>query len=293
MTNKYLYPLLGIGFTVCAFAVIATNYDKICRSFSNKEAIPKALVNVTETEYSMDTEKPEKKQKTKENEAMHTIHDTIQEYQHMNAYSIVDVSQFAKTDLKKMFTVSKISNSVFKRMYKKSYKENCTVPKDSLRYIRILHTDLDGNTRIGELVVNKSIADDVKTIFYKLYLHGYPIEKMVLVDEYEADDNASMADNNSSSFNYRVVEGTNHLSKHSLGLAIDINPRYNPYIHTLNGQTVCSPENGSDYVDRTKDFPYKIDTEDYAYKLFLKYGFSWGGSWNNSKDYQHFQVDAE
>ena len=116
---------------------------------------------------------------------------------------------------------------------------------------------------------------------------------MVLVDEYDADDNASMADNNSSSFNYRVVEGTTHLSKHSQGLAIDINPRYNPYIHTLNGQTVCSPENGSDYADRSKDFPYKIDTEDYAYKLFLEYGFSWGGNWNSSKDYQHFEMDTE
>ena len=133
----------------------------------------------------------------------------------------------------------------------------------------------------------------IKTIFQKLYQQSYPIEKMVLVDTYDADDNASMADNNTSSFNYRVVEGTTHLSKHSLGLAIDINPRYNPYIHTLNGQTVCSPENGSDYADRSKDFPYKIDTEDYAYKLFLEYGFSWGGNWNSSKDYQHFEVDTE
>lgn len=291
MANKHIYPLLGIGLTVCAFAVITTNYDKISRSFSNKDTVPHALVTATACPVEKETSKTSKN--TKEKEAMHTIRDTIREYKHMSAYSIVDVSQFSKADRKKLFTVSKISNSVFKRMYKKSYKENCTVPKDSLRYLRVLHMDIDGNTRIGELVVNESIADDVKTIFYKLYLHGYPIEKMVLVDEYDADDNASMADNNSSAFNYRVVEGTTHLSKHSLGLAIDINPRYNPYIHTLNGQTVCSPKNGSEYADRTKDFPYKIDTEDYAYKLFLEYGFSWGGSWNSSKDYQHFQMDTE
>lgn len=291
MANKYIYSLLGIGFTVCAFAVITANYDKISRSFSNKDTVPLALM--TETARPIEEENSKTFKNTKEKEAMHTIHDTIQEYKHMSAHSIVDVSQFAKADLKKLFTVSKISNSIFERMYQKSYKENCTVPKDSLRYLRVLHMDLDGNTRIGELVVNESIADDVKTIFYKLYLHGYPIEKMVLVDEYDADDNASMADNNSSAFNYRVVEGTTHLSKHSLGLAIDINPLYNPYIHTLNGQTVCSPENGSAYSDRTKDFPYKIDTEDYAYKLFLEYGFSWGGSWNSAKDYQHFQIDTE
>ena len=112
---------------------------------------------------------------------------------------------------------------------------------------------------------------------------------MVLVDEYNADDNASMADNNSSSFNYRVVEGSNKLSKHSLGLAIDINPKYNPYIHTLNGKTVCSPENGAEYADRTKSFDYKIDEKDYSYQLFTKYGFTWGGNWNSVKDYQHYE----
>lgn len=291
MANKHFYPLLGIGFTICAFAVITTNYDKINQSFSNKEGVPHALVSAAD--YPIENKDFTSSKNKKEKNTMNTNLDTIQEYKKMDAYSIVDVSDFSKSDLKKLFTISKISDKVFKRMYKKSYKENCTVSRDTLRYIRVLHMDIDGNTHIGELVVNKSIADDIKTIFYKLYLHNYPIEKMVLVDEYDADDNASMADNNSSAFNYRVVEGTTHLSKHSQGLAIDINPRYNPYIHTLNGVTVCSPENGSDYIDRSKDFPYKIDTEDYAYKLFLEYGFSWGGSWNSSKDYQHFQVDTE
>lgn len=209
----------------------------------------------------------------------------------LQAYDIVDVSTLSKNNIQAYFTIEPISDEIFSRIYKKSYKEDCTVPKEELRYLRVLHVDGEGNTRIGELIVNKSIAKDIKTIFQKLYQQSYPIEKMVLVDTYDADDNASMADNNTSSFNYRVVEGTTHLSKHSLGLAIDINPRYNPYIHTLNGKVVCSPENGCDYQDRSKNFPYKIDTSDYAYQLFTSYGFSWGGSWNSSKDYQHFQKD--
>ena len=211
--------------------------------------------------------------------------------QPMQAYDIVDEELLSQNDLQEFFTIEPISNEIFSRIYKKSYKEDCTVPKEDLRYLRVLHVDGHGNTRIGELIVNKSIAKDIKTIFQKLYQKSYPIEKMVLVDAYDADDNASMADNNTSSFNYRVVEGTTHLSKHSLGLAIDINPRYNPYIHTLNGKVVCSPENGGAYQDRSKDFPYKIDTSDYAYQLFISYGFSWGGSWNSSKDYQHFQKE--
>lgn len=289
MNKKYIYPLVGIGLVVGIFATIGINYNKLSGSFSNRDIIPSALIPVSKPNgNTIQTDK-----QTKETDTMNAIQNTIQEYKQKEAFSIVDVSDFSKKDIKKLFTISNISDKVFKRIYQKSYKENCTIPIDSLRYIRVLHMDLDGNTHIGEMIVNKTIADDVKNIFYKLYLHNYPIEKMVLVDEYDADDNASMADNNSSSFNYRVVEGTTHLSKHSQGLAIDINPRYNPYIHTLNGETVCSPENGSDYADRTKDFPYKIDTNDYAYQLFLRYGFSWGGSWNNSKDYQHFQIDIE
>jgi hypothetical protein len=38
-------------------------------------------------------------------------------------------------------------------------------------------------------------------IFKKLYENNYPIEKIRLVDEYDADDEKSMRDNNSSCFN--------------------------------------------------------------------------------------------
>ena len=59
----------------------------------------------------------------------------------------------------------------------------------------------DGQTKEGELVVNKAIAEDVLAIFRQLYEAEYPIEKVRLVDEYDADDEASMSDNNSSAFN--------------------------------------------------------------------------------------------
>ena len=99
-----------------------------------------------------------------------------------------------------------------------------------------------------------------------------------------------MTDNNTSCFNYRVVDGTKSLSRHALGLAIDINPLYNPYIRydKKGGQTV-SPVEGEAYADRTVSFPYKIDPDDLCYRLFTEHGFTWGGNWNSSKDYQHFQ----
>lgn len=189
------------------------------------------------------------------------------------------------------FYISEIPDDIFARMQGKSYKEDCTVPREDLRYVHVRHMGFDGEVKDGELVVNKAIADDVLAIFEELYKADYPIEKVRLVDEYDADDEASMSDNNSSAFNFRFISHTTRISKHGLGMAVDINTRYNPYVKTVDGKLSIEPANGADYVDRSKDFPHKIDHEDLCYKLFKEHGFTWGGDWTHSKDYQHFERD--
>lgn len=189
------------------------------------------------------------------------------------------------------FYVSEIPDDIFEKMQGKSYKADCTVPREDLRYVHVLHMGFDGETKEGELVVNKAIADDVCDIFEKLYEADYPIEKIRLIDEYDADDEASMSDNNSSAFNFRFISHTTKISKHGLGMAVDINTLYNPYVKTVDGKRSVEPANASDYVDRSADFPYKIDHDDLCYRLFKEHGFSWGGDWQHSKDYQHFEKD--
>lgn len=189
------------------------------------------------------------------------------------------------------FYISEIPDDIFAKMQGKSYKEDCTVPREDLRYVHVRHMGFDGEVKDGELVVNKAIADDVLAIFEELYKADYPIEKVRLVDEYDADDEASMSDNNSSAFNFRFISHTTRISKHGLGMAVDINTRYNPYVKTVDGKLSIEPANGADYVDRSKDFPHKIDHEDLCYKLFKEHGFTWGGDWTHSKDYQHFERD--
>lgn len=181
-------------------------------------------------------------------------------------------------------------SEIFTRIKGKSYKDNCTVPLSDLRYLHVLHVGFDGKSHEGEIICNKYIADDLLEIFEELYKAQYPIEKIRLVDEYDADDEKSMADNNSSSFNFRYISYTKKISKHGYGLAMDINTLYNPYVKTVKGKLSIEPANAAAYVDRSKDFPYKIDKEDLAYKLFTEHGFEWGGAWKNSKDYQHFEV---
>lgn len=192
------------------------------------------------------------------------------------------------------FYYEPLSESIKERITGISYPETgCTVPYEDLRYVGLLYVDFDGETQTGELICNKAIAQDMVEIFYELYRNDYRIERICLVDEYGGDDTLSMLDNNTSCFNYRVVDGTTTLSKHALGCAIDINPFYNPYIvynKNGSGETYISPKGSEIYADRSQNFPYKIDENDLCYKLFTAHGFTWGGNWNSTKDYQHFQI---
>ena len=189
------------------------------------------------------------------------------------------------------FKAYPINDAIFARMQGKSFKQNCTMPRASLRYLRVLHRNTEGKTQLGEIVCNQSIANDLLDIFRKLYEAGYKIERITLIDDYNADDETSMRANNTSCFNFRVVSGTTKLSKHSQGLAIDINPLYNPYIHLNNGKV--EPATGKPYAYnranlRNVKVPI-IDTKDLCYRLFIQHGFHWGGAWKTVKDYQHFE----
>ena len=183
------------------------------------------------------------------------------------------------------FSISELSDSVFERMQGKSYPKGCTVKREELRYLTILHVDAKGKVHQGELVCNKAIASDLITIFKELYKAKYPIERMQLIDNYDADDERSMRANNTSCFCYRQINGSHKLSKHSQGLAIDINPLYNPCV---KGQHV-QPATGRRYANRKIRFDYKIERGDLLWQLFTAHGFRWGGAWRSLKDWQHFE----
>ena len=193
------------------------------------------------------------------------------------------------------FYIEEISDELKEKMRGKSYADNIDesiVNFDMLRHVVIKYNDFEGNVKDGELVCNELIAEDLLEIFRELYESGYMLEEVSLIDKYDADDDMSMEANNTSCFNYRLVDRSDKLSYHAYGLAIDVNPFYNPYVEYGKG------ENGSDYICPTQsvfyayrdnDFPYKIDENDLCYRLFKEHGFKWGGDWNSCKDYQHFE----
>ena len=187
------------------------------------------------------------------------------------------------------FYAKEIDDEIFARIKGKSYKDDCVVPREDLRYLHVLHIGFNGETHEGEMICNAKIAGDLLDIFQKLYEAKYQIEKIRLVDEYNADDETSMRDNNSSSFNFRFISHTTKVSNHGMGLAVDINTLYNPYVKEVDGKINIEPATAGDYVDRSKNFPHKITHDDLCYKLFIQHGFEWGGDWKNVKDYQHFE----
>ena len=186
---------------------------------------------------------------------------------------------------KSQFTKSSIPDEVYKNMIGKSIPKKDLVDINSLSYLKITYYGFDNKAHIGEMIVNKEVASEVLDIFKELYENKYPIEKMNLIDKYNADDDQSMKDDNTSAFCYRVIEGSDVISNHSKGLAIDINPLINPMVK--NG--VVSPNEGNKYIDREKNVKGMIRKGDACYEAFIKRGWTWGGDWKSLKDYQHFE----
>jgi hypothetical protein len=264
-------------------ASISTDTSSLEESPAGDQALDRFVSDATET----DTNKTANSRGS--DKPASTAPMTQKALRKLAAGTILDITEPGDIIMNNCFYFEEIKDDIKIRIQGKSYKEDCTVPYEDLRYIRVLYYGFDEETHIGELIVNKAIATDIVDIFTELYEKQYPIESMVLVDEFDADDNTSMAADNTSSFNYRCVPGSTHLSKHALGLAIDINPLYNPYIqYTKNGTTVL-PAEGTEYADRTLDNPYYIDENDLCYQAFTKRGFTWGGFWKDEPDYQHFQ----
>jgi hypothetical protein len=164
-----------------------------------------------------------------------------------------------------------------------SWRPGCPVPLADLRYLTMTYRGFDGRDHRGEMVVSARVAPQVIRVFERLYLAGFPIRSMRLVDDFGGDDNASMAADNTSAFNCRPVTGGTRFSEHAYGEAIDVNPVENPYVR---GSTVLPPA-GRAYLDRP-NAPGVIHAGDVVVRSFADVGWRWGGYWTNPVDYQHF-----
>jgi hypothetical protein len=169
-----------------------------------------------------------------------------------------------------------------------SWRRGCPVGLGDLRLLTLTHWGFDRKVHRGELVVHEDQARAVKRAFRGLFKTRFPTERMQLVDVYGADDDRSMAANNTSAFNCRTVEGSSSWSEHAYGRAIDINPVQNPAVQ--DGRV--SPPAGSRYLDRSRRAKGLIRANDAVVRAFAEIGWGWGGYWASLKDHQHFSASG-
>ncbi|MDD4202696.1 MAG: M15 family metallopeptidase [Candidatus Omnitrophica bacterium] len=186
---------------------------------------------------------------------------------------------------KELITKHDVPSEIKEKIIGNSWKEKGPVDIRDLAYLKVKYLGFDQKKHMGDIIVNKDIAKEIEEIFNELYQNSFPIEKIRLIDEYNADDNLSMEDNNSSALCVRNIAGKDEWSMHSYGLAIDINPVQNPFI----SETTVSPEKGKEYLDRKNVRQGMIVKGDPCYNTFIKRGWVWGGDWETPKDYMHFE----
>jgi hypothetical protein len=153
---------------------------------------------------------------------------------------------------------------------------------DTLSMIDVMYYSFDGLRHQGQIIVYTRLEDDVYEIFELIDKLKFPVGKVIPIVAYNWEDGDSMADNNSFSFNFRVIEGTTKLSMHSLGKAVDINPVQNPVIYH-NG--FIAPE-GAKYLPQNKG---TFTADNAIVQKFIKRGWHWGGNFDQPKDYHHFE----
>jgi hypothetical protein len=166
-----------------------------------------------------------------------------------------------------------------------SWRRGCPVGPVELRLLRVDHWGLDRRVHRGELIVHRDHARRLLRVMERLFAARYPIQRLRLVDAYGADDDRSMAANNTSAFNCRKVSGSRRWSEHAYGRAIDVNPLRNPYV-TRGGRV--SPPAGRPYANRSRRAAGMIHGGDRVVQAFAAAGWEWGGNWSGSRDYQHF-----
>ncbi len=178
-----------------------------------------------------------------------------------------------------------VSPAIRARMEGQSWRgDDVRCPRwDALAYLRLDHVTFDGGSGEGELVVAAALAPRAVALFARLWQLGFPIRQMRLVDEFAADDGRSMAADNCSAFNFRVVLGTERLSQHALGLAIDINPVENPW----RRHDGLVPIEGAAFADRRHVRPGMFVRPSPTVATLDDHGWEWGGDWLHAFDDHH------
>lgn len=158
--------------------------------------------------------------------------------------------------------------------------------QEQLVVVPVRYYGPDGAVHQGQVVIHKALEDDVRQIFERIKRSRFPVESVLPIAhpliQKKGPYGLSSDTNNTSAYVWRPIVDSRQLSKHAFGLAVDINPRKNPYI---KGDLVLPPGASYDVSD-----PETLLPDSPVVKAFKEHGWEWGGDWTGEKvDYMHFQ----
>ena len=176
-----------------------------------------------------------------------------------------------------------------------SWRAGCPVPLSKLRLLTVTQWGFDRKEHDGRLVVHQDAARPLAQVFERLHELRFRIRHMRLADSYGPAGARPSDGDVSASFECRQAvpspcsggTGTGAWSKHAYGLAIDLNPRENPYV----GCGRLRDRTRRTYLDRARIRPGMVTPA--VVEAFRQVGWRWGGAWTgDTKDYMHFSASG-
>ncbi len=169
-----------------------------------------------------------------------------------------------------------------------TWEPGCPVARDELAWLRLTFRGFDAERHTGELLVNAAVADDLDTVFRRLWAARFPMEQVVIVESLDEEAPPTGDGNGTGGFVCRATTGGTSYSQHAYGLAVDVNTFQNPYRH----DDLVIPERASAYLARDRVRPGMVTADGPVVAAFAAIGWEWGGDWTTLKDYQHFSANG-
>lgn len=154
---------------------------------------------------------------------------------------------------------------------------------DQLKLINVQYYSTDHKIHRGQVLANTKIAEKIATLFNYMLDIKFTIAQAIPIVRYDWDDDQSMQANNTYSFCYRDIS----FSKHARGMAIDINPYFNPERWKTGYENRDDKPYGAHYDPNVPGTFYKLNP---VVQTLKKLGFHWGHNFTAKFDDHHFEI---